>query len=160
LKLKKFSILNIYDFHQEYFKLNIYIKKKRTYKIQLFTLYMHKKLQYFNILYKDKFYNFSNGNLLSQKLKSIKFFRKSKKSISTNINVLNKKFQKNLSNIFFFLCKNFNFRHYIWIKKFFKINQPKINFFIITHNWNYVQKKKKRIKKKIWKNLLKNSKEI
>lgn len=160
MKLQKNYTNNLDNLFKAYLNIDNYVKKKRKYKLFNFKIYTHKKLQYFNILYKNKQYNYSNGRLLSYKVKRTKFYKKCRKSIGPSINILNKKFKKKLNKIFFFTCKNFNYRHYLWIKKFFNLIKPKITYFLITHNWNYIVKKRRRIKKKIWKNLFKNSLEI
>jgi hypothetical protein len=63
----------------------------------------------------DKLYNISNGQILNYKKKKkiVKFFKKSNNSISGSINLLNKKFKKKLKKIYFFYCKNYNYKNYL-----------------------------------------------
>lgn len=138
-----------------YVSLN-YIKKKKI-KINYFALYTHKKLMYFSFLQKNKLFNYSAGQLFGHKLKKIKSFKKSILNYNYTINLLNKKFQKPIKLIQFFFCKNFSLKHYLWLKKFFFLNKVVTEFLIVTHSWNIIKKKKRRIKRKIYKKLLKNS---
>jgi hypothetical protein len=43
------------------------------------------------------------------------------------------------------------------MKKLVSLVNPQINFFIVTNGWTYVHKYRRRIKKKILRNLIKNS---
>lgn len=157
MKLKKISKIKLYS--TQYIHKNLY-EKKVYYKLFFFYLYMHKKLNYFNFLYKNKFFNYSNGQLFRNKIKNFKSFKKSKKSISMSINILTKKLHKKNKFINLFFCKNFNYKNYSWIKKFLYLIKPQINKMVFTNNWQYVFKKKRRIKKKIYKTLLINSKVV
>ena len=132
--------------------------KGEKYKTNFFSLYMHKKLTYYLFFITNTYYNLSNGQLLKRIAKKIKYFKKSKKSYGHTINTLNKYSKKKIKTIKHFYCKNFNLRNYNWLKRFFIIINPKIKYFICTNSWNYINLKKKRIKKKIYRNLIKHSK--
>lgn len=158
MKLKNYwNVIHI-ELQDLYFDINKLLKGKKKFIIKFFYLYMHKKLNYFFLQLFEKFYNYSNGQLLGNQIKKIKFFKKSKKSYPYTINLLNKKLSKKLNSIDIFYCKNFNLRNYNWLKKFFTIIKPEINYMICTGSWNYINLRKKRIKKKIYRNLIKNSK--
>lgn len=129
----------------------------KPYLISKFFLYIHKKLHYFNITPVDKQYVFSNGQLLQVRTKLTKFFKKSRKSYGASITALNKKLKKRLVKIDFFFCKNFNYKNYLWLKKLVSLVNPCVNNLIITNGWTYVHKYRRRIKKKILRNLIKNS---
>jgi hypothetical protein len=60
--------------------------------------------------------------------------------------------------VFLFYCKNFNYKNYSWIKKYFYLINPVIAYTVLSSSWNYINKKRKRVKKKILRNLLKSSK--
>ena len=108
------------------------IKKKKKYQFSYFSLFLHKKLLYVKFLINCKWYNFSTGTLLGKKFKRIKFFKKSHKNIGYSINILNKKFSKPISSILIFYCKNFTFKQYIWLKKFYFLIKPNIYYFIFS----------------------------
>jgi hypothetical protein len=119
---------------------------------------MHKKLQYYSFFFNNTLYNVSNGQLINQKkTKIVKFFKKSNKSFGSSINLLNKKLKRRFKRIFFFYCRNYNYKNYLWIKKFFYLLKPTFMFSVFTRNWNYIHKNRRRVKKKILKNLIKNS---
>jgi len=158
MKLKKLWYID-YEYLQELFiKIQKLTNKGKVYKTEYFSVYLHKKLNYYFLYLFGKYLNYSNGQLLKNKSKKVKYFKKSKKSYSYTIGVLNRTTGKNIRSIKYFYCKNFNLRNYNWLKKFFTIIKPKINYFICTNSWNYINLKKKRIKKKIYRNLIKNSK--
>ena len=119
---------------------------------------MHKKQNYFLFFLYTKYYNYSNGQLLVGRLKTLKYYKKSKKSTALVISQLNKKVYKKLNSINIFYCKNFNFKNYNWIKKYISLISPKINYMICTDSWNYITLKKKRIKRKIYRNIIKKIK--
>lgn len=52
------------------------------------------------------------GQIVQKKIKGVKFFKKSRKSVGLSINLLNKKFKKYLKSIFIFYCKNYNYKNY------------------------------------------------
>lgn len=156
MKLIKIYDLNLTKLYLLYTDLTVK-RKKNSYFIDFFSLLMHKKLHYYNFCYLNKYYTISNGQLLKVRTKLTKFFKKSRKSHGSSIVALNKKLNKQLNKINFFFCKNFNYKNYLWLKKFLDIIKPTINFFIITQGWNYVHKYRRRIKKKILRNLIKNS---
>lgn len=139
--------LNIYDFKQT----------NQLFYIDKFFLYIHKKLHYYNITLNNKQFVISNGYLLRVRTKLTKFFKKSRKSYGASITALNKILKKKLFKINLFYCKNFNYKNYLWLKKFTSLIKPQINYFIITRGWTYVHKYKRRIKKKIFRNLIKQS---
>jgi hypothetical protein len=132
--------------------------KKKSLGIDYFSLYMHKKQNYFLFFLYTKYYNYSNGQLLVGRLKTLKYYKKSKKSTALVISQLNKKVYKKLNSINIFYCKNFNFKNYNWIKKYISLISPKINYMICTDSWNYITLKKKRIKRKIYRNIIKKIK--
>lgn len=151
--------LNLNKVTQQYYNLHkIALKEKKSKKVYLdfFNLYTHKKLTYFHFSILNKFYNFSTGQLLRKRIKKLKFFKKSIKNLGLTINILNKKSGKYIKSIYLFFCKNFNIKHFLWIKKFFLIIKPAIQYTVITGSWNPIIKKKRRIKKKIFRNLFKN----
>lgn len=156
MKLIKLYDLNLTNLYLLYTDLTIK-RKKNSYFIDYFSIFMHKKLHYYTYVYLNKYYTISNGQLLKVRTKLTKFFKKSRKSHGSSIVALNKRLNKQLNKINFFFCKNFNYKNYLWLKKFLEVLKPTINFFIITQGWNYVHKYRRRIKKKILRNLIKNS---
>lgn len=158
MKLKNLWYLNYPHLEQLFSDLKYLTDKGKTFKTEYFSVYTHKKLNYFLICLFNKYLNYSNGQLLKHKIKKIKYFKKSKKSYSYTINVLNRNTNKNINSINYFYCKNFNLRNYNWLKKFITIIKPDINYLTCSNSWNYINLKKKRIKKKIYRNLIKNSK--
>ena len=156
------KLINIYDnnlniIYKQYLLINKQLKKSEDFFISKFFLYIHKKLHYYSITPSHKQFIFSNGRLLRVRTKLTKFFKKSRKSYGASITALNKIFKKRLIKINFFFCKNFNYKNYLWLKKLVSLVNPKINFLIITGGWTYVHKYRRRIKKKILRNLIKNS---
>jgi len=158
LKLKKLWYIDYIYLQQIFTQIEYLINAEKNYNTEYFSIYLHKKLNYYLIYLFNKYLNYSNGQLLKNKIKKIKYFKKSKKSYGYTINILNKNTQKNINSIKYFYCKNFNLRNYNWLKKFFTIINPEINYLICTNSWNYINLKKKRIKRKIYRNLIKNSK--
>ena len=156
--LKNKESLSLTKVIQVYVKINKNsFDKKKINQIDFFSLFLKKKLTYYQYFLEKK-YNYTNGQLLKKKIQKIKFFKKSKKCFSLCINILNKKTYKLLKYINTFYCKNFNYKNYVWIKKFFTLIKPNIEYFVTTQSWNFITKKKKRIKKKIYRNLLKQTK--
>jgi len=133
-------------------------KNKKKFSLYFFSNFINKKQMYFRFLTKKKMYSFSMGQLLKKKIEKIKFFKKSIQNLNYSIGCLNRKFRKPISSIYLLYCKNFNFKNYLWLKKFFLLNKPQTEYIIFTHSWNYITKKKRRIKRKIFKRLLKQSK--
>jgi hypothetical protein len=159
--LKKKILVN-YLYWFKFYKSFIFKNLKKYYLLDFFGLFIHKKMHRYMIHNKNKLYNISNGQILNYKKKKkiVKFFKKSNKSISGSINLLNKKFKKKLKSIFFFYCKNYNYKNYLWIKKYFYLLKPDLNFCVFTKGWSNVYKYRRRIKKKILKNLIKSSHSI
>lgn len=156
------KLINIYDnnlnnIYKQYLLISKQLKKSDDFCISKFFLFIHKKLHYYSITQSRKQFIFSNGRLLKVRTKLTKFFKKSRKSYGASITALNKIFKKRLIKIDFFFCKNFNYKNYLWLKKLISLVNPKINFLIITGGWTYVHKYRRRIKKKILRNLIKNS---
>jgi len=161
MNLLNISFNNLKTFTVLYIKKSLQKKKKKIKNFKkYFFLTMHKKLHYFSFIYDKKKYVLSAGRILKKTNKSIKFFKKSRKSIIVTIGILNRNLKKNFKRINFFLCNNFNYRNYLWIKKYIRMISPKIKYFILTNNWNYIVKQKRRLKKKILKNIVKNNKKL
>jgi hypothetical protein len=157
LKLINICDSNLTDLYKFYLILNKHNTHKKTYFISKFFLYIHKKLHYYNVSPFEKQFIFSNGRLLHVRTKLTKFFKKSRKSYGASITALNKYLKKKMSKINFFFCKNFNYKNYLWLKKLVSLVNPQINYFMVTGGWTYVHKYRRRIKKKILRNLIKNS---
>jgi hypothetical protein len=156
------KLINIYDANlTSTYKLYCLVHKQNIYRapyfISFFSIYIHKKLHYYNFFYNNKYYNYSNGQLLKVRTKLTKFFKKSRKSYGASITALNKKLNKHLCKINFFFCKNFNYKNYLWFKKLYDLIDPQINCIMTTQGWTYVHKYRRRIKKKILRNLIKSS---
>ncbi len=147
------KIINIYNNNN-----NSNLTLKNKFKLYFLSIFMHKKLLYFRVFYKNNFYIYSAGHLLGKKIKKLKYFKKSLKNFSSIINILNKKLNKKLNSIFIFYCKNFNYKNYLLIKKFFYLIKPNFHYFITTDSWNYIKKKKKNIKRRVLRNLFKVNK--
>lgn len=157
MKLIKMYDTNLTLQYKLYIVCDKFQKKNIDGNIKFFSLLLHKKLHYYNFFFQKKYFTFSNGQLLKVRAKLTKFFKKSRKSHGASIVALNKKVHKNLFNINFFYCKNFNYKNYLWFKKFIDLIKPKIGCLMLTQGWNYVHKYRRRIKKKILRNLIKNS---
>ena len=157
MKLINIFDINVNNLYNLYITINKQNKAMKPYLISKFFLYIHKKLHYFNITISEKQYIFSNGQILQVRTKLTKFFKKSRKSYGAGITALNKKLKKKLIKIDFFFCKNFNYKNYLWLKKLVSLVNPSINNLIITNGWTYVHKYRRRIKKKILRNLIKTS---
>lgn len=160
MKLTNMIYNNYEVFLDLYSQINKKLNNNNKFKIPFFSIFIHKKLNYFLYFYKKKFIINSNGQLLGKKTKKIKFFKKTRKSFGYTLNILTKKTEKKIKSIFFFYCKNYNVKNYFWIKKFFYLVKPSISYFYITNSWNYIVKGRRRIKKKIFRNLFKNSKVV
>ena len=160
MNLLNLSLRNITELNKFYF----FIFYKKNLKKKNYTPYFyltnHKKLHYFIFNYNLKHYVLSAGRLLKKANKFIKFFKKSRKNIIVSINILNKNLKNKFKKINFFICKNFNYKNYLWIKKYQYLIKPFINYLLITNSWDYISKQKRRIKKKILRNLIKNNKTI
>ncbi len=156
MTLIKISDLNLTKLYYLYLENKNYTKLT-THPLTYFSLFTHKKLTYYKYIYYNKQTIKSNGQLLKIRTKLTKFFKKSRKSIGSSINTLNKVFSKQFNKVNFFYCKNYNYRHYLWLKKYLSLIKPKIENLMITRGWGYVHKYKRRIKKKIYRNLVKQS---
>jgi len=154
------SLNNLYKYNNFYIRLNSKKSQNTKYFTPYFYLINHKKLHYFIFNYNSKHYVLSAGRLLKKANKFIKFFKKSRKNIIVSINILNKNLKTNFKKINFFICKNFNYKNYLWLKKYNYLIKPSINYCIITNSWDYLIKQKRRLKKKILKNIIKNNKNI
>jgi hypothetical protein len=157
LKLINLCDTNLTNLYLYYLIINKQITNKKSYFISKFFLYIHKKLHYYNITLNTKQFVLSNGRLLKVRTRLTKFFKKSRKSYGASITALNKLFKKKLFKINFFFCKNFNYKNYLWLKKLVSLINPEINHFMVTQGWTYVHKYRRRIKKKILRNLIKSS---
>ena len=133
------------------------LRLRRKFHISFFSIFMRKKLQFFTFYLNKNHSTFSTGQLLKINIKYLKFLKRSSSSINLSLNSLKKKLKANLTRIFFFFCKNFNFRNYLWIKNLFYLIKPMIFFFFVTSGYPYISKRRKRIKKKILKNIISNS---
>lgn len=142
----------------DYFKIRKAFTNKYVAKLHYFSIYKHKKLNYYQAQFLNKIYNFSGGQILQKKSRRVKGFKKSIHSFGATINLLNKKLNKKLNSIYLFYIKNFNLSIYLWVKKMFYLIKPNIYYTVITNSWNYIVKHKRRIKKKIFRNLFKQSK--
>lgn len=134
-----------------------YNKKNKKFQLKFFSVFMHKKLMYFKFLVKKNMYNYSAGQLFKKKIQKIRSFKKSVNNINYTISCLNQKFRKPIYSIYLLYCKNYNLKNYLWLKKFFLLNKPHVEFSVLTHSWNYITNKRRRIKRKIFKRLLKSS---
>ena len=112
MKLIKLYDLNLTNLYLLYTDLTIK-RKKNSYFIDYFSIFMHKKLHYYTYVYLNKYYTISNGQLLKVRTKLTKFFKKSRKSHGSSIVALNKRLNKQLNKINFFFCKNFNYKNYL-----------------------------------------------
>lgn len=157
MKLINTFDININNLYHIYIYIHSQQLSSKPFLISKFFLYIHKKLHYFNITPSDKQYIFSNGQLLQVRTKLTKFFKKSRKSYGASITALNKKLKKRLNRIDFFFCKNFNYKNYLWLKKLIYLINPVVNNLIVTNGWTYVHKYRRRIKKKILRNLIKSA---
>ena len=157
MKLINIFDLNLINLYNLYLLINKQNKSKRSFLISKFFLYINKKLHYYNITPIKKQFIFSNGRLLKVRTKLTKFFKKSRKSYGASVTALNKILKKKLLKINFFFCKNFNYKNYLWLKKLITLVNPQINYFMVTGGWTYVHKYRRRIKKKILRNLIKTS---
>jgi hypothetical protein len=130
--LKKIVIVNYVNLFKLYKSFNTKNIKKK-YFLDFFFLLVKKKMHRYLVFNKLKLYNISNGQILNYKnKKTIKFFKKSNKSISASISLLNKKFKKKLKKVFFFYCRNYNYKNYLWVKKYFYLIKPIIYYFMVT----------------------------
>ena len=112
MTLIKVSDLNLTQLYYLYLDNKNY-KKQQPHPLSYFSLFMHKKLNYYKFIYNDKQTILSNGQLLKIRTKLTKFFKKSRKSIGSSVNTLNKLFSKQFNKINFFYCKNYNYRNYL-----------------------------------------------
>jgi hypothetical protein len=112
MTLINISDLNLTKLYYLYLE-NNYYRKVNTYPLSYFSLFMHKKLNYYKYIYNHKQTILSNGQLLKIRTKLTKFFKKSRKSIGSSVNSLNKLFSKQFNKINFFYCKNYNYRNYL-----------------------------------------------
>jgi hypothetical protein len=154
-KKKKFKLQILSNIYINILQIN---KKKYLPESLFFSILLHKKLQYFMYELNNKLIIKSAGQLFGIISKKTKFFKKTRKSIGTSIAMLKKKLHLQFKYINFFYCKNFNYRNYLWLKKYIQLIKPSFNYFFITRNWLYLHKNKRRLKKKIWRNLIKNNK--
>ena len=158
MKLLNTSLTNLINLKKFYFFFQIKKNKKIDNFMPYFYLVNHKKLHYFIFNYNLKHYVCSAGRLLQKANKFIKFFKKSRKNITVSINILNKNLKNKFQKVNFFICKNFNYKNYLWLKKYQYLIKPQFNYLVLTNSWDYISKQKRRIKKKIIRNLIKNNK--
>ncbi len=76
MKLIKKIDTNYYNLTKIYLQINKEKTKERNFKLLYLSVSVHKKLHYFNFFFKNKLYNFSNGQILGKKTKLTKFFKK------------------------------------------------------------------------------------
>jgi hypothetical protein len=112
------KLINLYDYNIDnlyklYVKINKFTKGNLPFLVSFFSLFIHKKLHYYQFVVNDKKVTLSNGQLLKIRTKLTKFFKKSRKSYGASITALNKKLKKKLKKIDFFFCKNFNYKNYL-----------------------------------------------
>jgi hypothetical protein len=96
-----------------YFKINKLNSTARNAKLQYFSIYKHKKLNYFKFEFKKKLYNYSAGQLLHIGLNKMRGFKKSIQSFGATINVLNRRLRKQINSIYLFYIKNFTIHTYL-----------------------------------------------
>lgn len=155
--IKKKTLITYNELGYTYTSLIIKKRKLKNYKFTFLSIFLNKKLMYLKYIFKKKYYTPSTGQILGTRLKNIKYFKKSNKSFGIVINLLNKRFKKYIKSIFMFFCNNYTYKNYLWIKKFQYLINPEIGFFIVSKSWNYITKKRRRIKRKIFRNLLKKT---
>lgn len=157
-RIKKIKCIKNLYYNLHFILFNNYTENTFNKKLLFFSLFLKHKLLYYSFCKKIKFYNFSNGRFYSfLKKKKLKALKKSRKTFLPNLRILKKEYSLNLSKVSIFFLKNFNLLLYYYLKLYMRQMKPKVDFFFLTKNWNYIKKKKKRIKRKIYKNLLKKS---
>ncbi len=135
--------------------LDTYTKKK----IKSFNWVVLKKKKQQHFSYQDilttESYTYSTGKLLPKSLLKLKYLKRSLKSISLIIQLFKKYKLIEITNIYCLFIKNFNKHNYIWLKKYYDLLLPKIKFLIFKKSFAFTPKGTKRIKRTIYKSLLK-----
>lgn len=67
MKLIKLNHLNLEKLEKLFLQIHSKFNQSKKSKIQFFCIFMHKKLNYFFYLLKEKFFIYSNGQLLKKK---------------------------------------------------------------------------------------------
>lgn len=87
-------------------------KKIKNYKFLFLSIFLHKKLTYLRYYFKKKYYTPSTGQILGKRIKTIKYFKKSNKSVGIVINLLNRRFKNYIKSIYMLYCNNYNYKNY------------------------------------------------
>lgn len=124
-------------------------------KRRFFQLSFHKRQQYFTLgmLSKKKIVTLSTGQLIKPWVKGIKYYKKDRKNIGLTVAAIKYRFY--INNIGFLFCKNYNYRHYLWLKKYIKVTNPHFSYILFTKSWPYSPKSRRRIKRDHYKEIFK-----
>ncbi len=142
--------------------LGIFHNKQYTYtkkKIKKFNwiLLKKKKQQHFSYqdLLNNKSFTYSTGKLLPKSLLKLKYLKRSLRSVAVTIQLFKKYKLLEITNISYFFIKNFNKHNYLWLKKYYTLLVPSINFLIFKKSFAFTPKGPKRIKRTVFRSLLK-----
>ncbi len=114
-----------------------------------------KRQQFFTFfnLKTNKQLGFSTGVFLAKMGRKQKFFKRNPKNIMTLTLQLKKDYSFFFKKIYIYFIRNFNYRQYCLYKKIMDLITPKVFYFM--HHQSFMPKflKKKRIKRRVLKNL-------
>lgn len=124
-------------------------------KRRFFQLSLHKRQQYFSIssLINKKIITLSTGQIIKPWVRVIKYYKKDRQNIGLILAAYKHRFI--INNIGLLFCKNYNYRQYLWLKKYNSIVNPHISYIIFTRSWPYSPKGIRRIKKNYYKEIFK-----
>lgn len=148
---KLYSIYKYYRFIQN----NSYKNQIYYYNITFF-LTLPKRQQHFNFydIKLNKYFNFSCGTFLSKMGRKAKFFKRNHKNIMSLTLHMKKLYGFYFRYIYMFVINNFNYRQYLFFKKFLEMLNPSIYYFL--HRQSYMPKflKNRRIKRRVLRQLI------
>jgi hypothetical protein len=120
-----------------------------------FFLTLPKRQQHFNFydLKLNKHFNFSCGTFLVKMGRKSKFFKRSYKNIMSLTLHMKKLYGYYFKYIYMFVINNFNYRQYLFFKKFLEMLNPHIYYFL--HRQSFMPRflNKRRIKRRVLRQL-------
>lgn len=131
---------------------NVVVELHSYYK-SCFYITLPKRQQHFTVydISKAKQRVFSAGQFLNVFGKRAKFFKRNIRSLGGIVLQMKNAHQAELGRLYFFSLKNFNFRQYVFFKKFTELLKPDILYFLHKRSYIPTFNRKRRIKRSVLK---------
>ncbi len=107
------------------------------------------QLFYFYNLKQIKGFSYSVGMLFSERLQGMKFYKRSVRNIVPLVAFLAKTLFKKKKKIYFLYIVNFNYKQYLFLKKFYHFVSPQVELLSISKAYYLKKKYKRRIKRSV-----------